>query len=170
MLQNIQYHPTGLPKLWTWGNGRDYLQAIDTDGRPALKSLGTNLQVISYDNAGRITQLHRVAASNLNAPLAGTTSTYSYDNVDRLTNQVTSTTNNGYTYDLNGNRTNLTLGANNYAYTIAPSSNRLMAEAGPVPAKTYTYDLAGNIIGDGQRTFAYYSSGRLKQVHATNQR
>lgn len=169
MLSSIQYHPTGTVKSWTWGNGQSVQRVIDSDGRTIRYSVGDKLQVITYDNAGRITQLHRTTVADPNTPLAGTTTTYAYDNLDRLTNNITPSTNNGYQYDLNGNRTQLTIGANNYAYTIAATSNRLNSEAGPT-ARTYTYNTDGSIAGNGQDTYTYYSSGRLKQVtrSATN--
>lgn len=166
MLSNIQYHPTGAVKSWTWGNGQTYTQAIDSDGRPTQQQIGDKLQVITYDNAGRITQLYRALPATPTTPIAGTTSTYGYDNVDRLTNNVTTSTNQSYQYDLNGNRTALIIGANSYPYSIASTSNRLNSEAGPT-ARTYTYDTAGNIIGNGQDTYTYYNSGRLKQVTRT---
>ena len=77
---------------------------------------------------------------SVNTPIANTISTYAYDHVDRLTNNVTASTNTGYAYDLSGNRTYLTIGANNYSYSIAASSNRLTAEAGPA-ARTNSGDI-----------------------------
>jgi len=167
MLSNIQYHATGSVKSWVWANGQSYQRSIDSDGRTASYTVGDKLQTILYDNAGRITQSYRALPATPTTPLIYTTSTYSYDNVDRLTNHQIDTANptnsTGYQYDLSGNRTRLNFGANLYPYTIAPTSNRLTAEAGPTP-RTFTYDAAGNITGDGVDTYSYYNSGRLKQV------
>lgn len=48
-----------------------------------------------------------------------------------------------------------------YAYTIAGTSNRLTHTSGPPPAKTNTYDAAGNLTGNGTATFAYSDRGRM---------
>lgn len=163
MISSITYHPTGAIKGYNWGNGQTYQQKIDSDGRPTSYTMGDQLQVVTYDNAGRITQIHRASTAAPTTPISGTISTYSYDNLDRLTGNTTPTTNAGYQYDLNHNRTQLTIGATNYAYTVSSTSNRLNAEAGPT-ARTYTYDAGGNITGNGQDIYTYASSGRLKQV------
>ncbi len=163
MLSNILYYPTGTVQSWTWGNNQTYQRSIDSSGRTATYTVGDKLQVVTYDNAGRIIQLHRALTTSPNTPIANTISTYTYDNLDRLTNNVTPSTNTGYQYDLSGNRTNLIVGANSYAYTIAATNNRLTAETGPT-ARTYTYDAAGNITGNGQDTYAYSSRERLTEV------
>ena len=163
MLSAIQYHPIGTLKGWTWANGQPYSRSIDLDGRTASYRVGDKIQVITYDNAGRITQTYRALPATPTTPIAGTTSTYNYDNVDRLTSQVNASSNTGYQYDLNGNRTSLIVGANSYPYSIATTSNRLNSEAGPT-ARTYTYNTDGSISGNGQDTYTYYNSGRLKQV------
>ena len=84
-----------------------------------------------------------------------------------MTNHVIDTANptnsTGYAYDLSGNRTNMNLGANDYPSTIALTSNRLTADTGSIN-RTYSYDGTGNITADGQDTYSYYNSGRLKQV------
>ena len=72
-----------------------------------------------------------------------------------------SATNYGYTYDASGNRTQLTIGASNYAYTIATTSNRLTATAGPSPARSFTFDSAGNVTADGIDTWSFNARGRM---------
>jgi len=166
MLSAIQYHPTGTLKGWTWANGQPYTRSIDIDGRTASYRVGDQVQVIAYDNAGRITQTYRALPATPTTPIAGTTSTYAYDNVDRLTSQVNASSNTGYQYDLNGNRTSLIVGANSYPYSIATTSNRLNSEAGPT-ARTYTYNADGSPSSNGQDSYSYYNSGRLKQVTRT---
>jgi len=130
-------------------------------------ALGDKLQNLVYDNGGRIQQTYRSMLATPNTPIIYSTSTYSYDNLDRITNQVIDTANptnsTGYAYDLSGNRTNLNLGANQYPSTIASTSNRLTADTGSIN-RTYTYDGTGNTTGDGQDTYSYYANGRLKQV------
>jgi RHS repeat-associated protein len=89
------------------------------------------------------------------------TQTFDYDSLDRLTNWTQNTTSQGYGYDATGNRTVLTIGATSYPYSTPATSNRLASTAGPAPAKTMTYDAAGNITGNGLSTFTYSDRGRL---------
>ena len=51
----------------------------------------------------------------------------------------------------------------NYSYSVIANSNQLNLTSGPV-AKDYSYDAAGNTIGDGIHTYAYDDSGRLVSV------
>ena len=71
-----------------------------------------------------------------------------------------------FSYDANGNRTVFTEDGMPYAYTSQANSNRILSTAGP-QAKTYSYDAAGNITGDGTHTYAYDDRGRLTSVNAT---
>lgn len=125
------------------------------------------IEYFTRTGTGRLTQSYRALPATPTTPIIYSTSTYTYDNIDRITNHVIDTANptnsTGYQYDLSGNRTNLNLGANHYPSTIATTSNRLTADTGSIN-RTYSYDGAGNITGDGQDIYTYYNSGRLKQV------
>ena len=66
-------------------------------------------------------------------------------------------------YDANGNPSSLTEDSTLYSYSVLTNSNRLQSTAGPV-AKTYGYDLAGNISSDGLHTYGYDDRGRLVDV------
>ena len=66
-------------------------------------------------------------------------------------------------YDANGNRSHLTEDGVPYAYANLISSNRVLNTAGP-RAKTYSYDLAGNITADGIHIYGYDDRGRLTDV------
>ena len=181
MLSDIQYHPTGLIKSYRWGNQNGntpnnntqntptYQSSLDSSGRLIQYRLGDALQNITYDAAGRITQLHRSQPTSANptnsTPINNSISTFSYDNLNRLTSHGTASTTQSYSYDLNGNRTQLSISGNSYPYSIANTSNRLNNEAGPAPAKSYTYDASGHPTSNGQDTYTYYNSGRLKQIN-----
>lgn len=163
ILQNVLYYPDGSVASWEWGNGQVYDRFNDTSGRVERYTVGDKLQNLIYDNAGRIQQTYRSLAATPNTPISNTLVNFNYDNLDRITGNTTTSTTHGYSYDLTGNRTSLIIGGNSYPYSIAPNSNRLMAEAGPI-ARSNTYDNAGNLINNGQDTYTYYASGRLKQV------
>lgn len=77
-----------------------------------------------------------------------------------------------WTYDKNGNRTSEGVGgfvAPNYV--ISSSSNKIVSQPDWGATLTYTYDNAGNVLGNGKWTFAYDGRGRIKQttVNATSQ-
>jgi RHS repeat-associated protein len=94
---------------------------------------------------------------------------FNYDDGDRLTQWTQNTTIHTYSYDLSGNRQTLGIvGLSPYTYTTAATSNRLSSVAAPsggtLPAKTNTYDSAGNLTGDNTITLGYSDRGRLKQI------
>jgi len=155
LLDNVAYHPFGAPTTWSWGNGTAHSRSFDLDGRMQSHTLGAATRNIGYDTASRIQQLDEGTAQ--------TTRTYFYDELDRLTTYLAPATNQGYGYDAVGNRTSLSIGANTYAYTYPTTSNRLSATAGPV-ARSFSYDAAGNVTGDGARSFVYDDRGRLRQA------
>jgi YD repeat-containing protein len=58
-----------------------------------------------------------------------------------------------------------TINASNYAYVVSPTSNRLAWTAGPGGARSFAYDAAGNLTGDGRLGFLYDErDGRLAGV------
>lgn len=70
-----------------------------------------------------------------------------------------------FAYDANGNRSSLTEDAVLYGYSNLANTNQLLSTTGPQP-KTYSYDLAGNVTGDGVHTYGYDDRGRLIDVDA----
>lgn len=95
---------------------------------------------------------------------AGGDQQFEYDALDRLTKFTGNNTTEQYAYDLTGNRTQLILGGASYGNTINTTSNRLSSTLGPLPAKTNTFDAAGNLTNDGSIGFTYSDRGRLKSV------
>jgi RHS repeat-associated protein len=51
-----------------------------------------------------------------------------------------------------------------HTLSISPSSNRLVSTTGPAPAKSNTYDNAGNLLSDGTIQYGYSPRGRLIKV------
>jgi RHS repeat-associated protein len=160
LLDNASYHPFGRAKSWTWGNGTTYSRGFDLDGRVqsyTLNATNNRTHTLTYDAASRITLITDSAGAGLNQTLG-------YDNLDRVTSWVGLSTNQSFGYDATGNRVSLTIGANTYAYTTPGTSNRLGATAGPPPAKSFGYDGAGNLTGDGILAYGYDAGGRLVSV------
>lgn len=164
LMSAITYAPFAEPTNWTWGNNSPYTRSRDPDGRVSAYPLGDSLsnglnRTLNYDAASRILNTSHTGSST---PAAATfNQSYSYDTLDRLTSFTASNTNQGYQYDASGNRTQATFGSTTYTNAIAATSNRLMATTGPSPAKTNTYDAAGNLTSDGTVIYTYSNRGRM---------
>ncbi|MFC5475761.1 RHS repeat-associated core domain-containing protein [Paraherbaspirillum soli] len=178
LLTGIGYTAFGPVNAWTWGNSNalsssTYARGFDLDGRITSYPLGDPLnngtnRSISYDAAGRIGgSSHIGSGTGSNAPI-NYNQGYGYDNLDRLTSVTGSSgaNNQSFQYDASGNRIQATFGGSTYANTIAATSNRLSATTGPAPAKSNSYDAAGNLVSDGSISYTYSDRGRM--VSATN--
>ncbi|MFC5476008.1 RHS repeat-associated core domain-containing protein [Paraherbaspirillum soli] len=178
LLTGIGYQAFGAVNAWTWGNSNalsssTYARGIDLDGRVVSYPLGDMLnngtnRSVSYDAAGRIVSSgHIGSGTGSNAP-ANYNQGYGYDNLDHLTSATGSSgaNNQSFQYDASGNRTQATFGGSTSANTIAAASNRLSATTGPAPAKSNSFDAAGNLLSDGSISYTYSDRGRM--VSATN--
>jgi RHS repeat-associated protein len=181
LLQNITYEPTGAVNGWQWGNHTVAVPSVvtrtyDLDGRLTKFPLGHTAQsglfrTVVYDAASRITNYTHTRAST-GAAQASLDHAFNYDDGDRLTQWTQNTTIHTYSYDLSGNRQTLGIvGLSPYTYTTAATSNRLSSVAAPVggtlPAKTNTYDAAGNLTSDNTVTLTYSDRGRLANIKKT---
>lgn len=158
LLSNIHYQPFGSAKDWMFGNGVQTSRVFDLDGHLISYDLGDRSRQLTYDAAGRITGYKD---SDLNYDQS-----FGYDQLSRITNYTDPSTQTSYSYDANGNRTQSVSGTPSKNFNIDPSSNRLLAitDANLKPLKSYTYDAAGHITGDGYNQFTYDGRGRLVQV------
>jgi RHS repeat-associated protein len=146
-----------------------------------LPASNGHLEERTYDRAGRLTRVNNIKGSSVLADFtytldpvgnptrvvrtgsaAGTT-TYAYDNRDRLTDVCFQATCPGggdpfvrWTYDAVGNRLTEArpTGTTNYTYNAADE----LTQAG---STSYTYDQNGNETGAGARTFTYDLANRL---------
>ena len=171
LVSQIVYEPDGQIGGWTWGNGTLNQRLYDLSGRPDVIDLGFDPQgllsetrTISYDAAGRITDL--ISAVNTSA-----NHHHGYDGLDRLiaTDQGQPVDNSfDYAYDPSGNRTAKMHNGSTETADIDPGSNRLQQTAGP-QIINYSYDAAGNLIGDGIFSYGYNAEGRRISATATGQ-
>ena len=154
LVQNVSYHPFGGVKGFTLGNGQVYSRSIDQDGRIASYTLGSTSYSLTFDAASRITGIGG--------------NTYGYDNLDRLTSAVLSSSNFGYSYDAVGNRLTKVVGSNTDNYTYGTTSNRIatLTPAG-ASAKSFTLDSNGSTTNDGVNTYSYDTRGRMTQSVST---
>jgi RHS repeat-associated protein len=162
-----QYNPAGNRTRTTWpGNSFYVTYDYDVLGRvSAVKENGTALLAgYAYDDLSRRTGVSYGNATSaaygydsqarlgtLTLDLAGTagdvTRTYGYDRAGALSSQTTSNSN----YDWNGYY--------NVSRAYTNDGEDLYKTSG---TKTLTYDLRGNLAGDGTWTFAYDFDNRLK--------
>lgn len=169
LLNNITYAPFGGPTGWTWGNSvaanqYAHVRTYDLTGRPSSYSLGNPsangvVRTVIYDAANRIKGYTHTGTGTVPSP-ASLNQTFGYDELDRLISYSGNGTTQTYAYDASGNRIKAGFGANSYTNTIDPASNKLTATTGPSPAKTNTYNGAGNLIGDGTLAVNYSGRGR----------
>lgn len=152
LLSSVAYEPFGPARGWTWGNASTEVRLHNTDGNPSQIS-AVESSTYGYDNALRITGITNSSNSALSW-------TYGYDLLDRLTSATKTGTTQGWTYDADGNRLTQT-GTVTGTYTPSTTSNRLNSIAG-TPARTYSYDNAGNTLTYSNITFTYYNRGRMK--------
>ncbi len=153
LAQNVEYHPFGGAKSWTFGNGQPYTRSVDQDGRIASYTLGGTTSTIAFDAASRITGI----AAN----------TYGYDSLDRLTSATLPSSSFGYSYDALGNRLTKVAGAVTDIYSYSTTSNRI-ATLTPAsgPQRSFVLDANGSTTADGLNTYVYDTRGRM--VQSTN--
>lgn len=167
LIRNISYDGANRITGWLWNGSASYSQSYNNDGSVSSIVNKDNASVTnyslaySYDKDGRITQLVR---NN------GTTDTYGYDNVDRLTSESrttggTATYSISYTYDKNGNRTSLTATGQHMqpaaSATYTYSSNKLASFSKAGVAQSVSHTANGELIyGQTPR----YDNGARRKV------
>ena len=141
VVKGATYFPFGAIQSWTWANGQAYQRGFDLDGRIAALTLGPDTP--SYGNESWM---------------------FGYDSLNRLTTAALPQGETlAYAYDGNGNRRQETRAGAVTHYGYFAGSNRLQATTGAV-TRSFTYDAAGNLTGNGDVTFTYDGRGRLTQA------
>jgi RHS repeat-associated protein len=137
------YRADGLPTGQTFGNGVVESRDYDTAGRLVTWTIGSiETRSYTYDLAGNVSSIS----------YGGTTKTYGYDSLDRLTSEP------GQAFNWDGNGNRLSDAAGSYGYQA--NSNRMSSS----PAGTIMLDAAGNTTTIGNRSFAYSEAGKLVQA------
>ena len=154
IVSGVAYQPFGPVQSFIYGNASAAARNYDLDGRIGSYTLGNLTRTVSYDDGSRITAFSHAAMLD---------QSFGYDNVNRLTNWSTPSSNQSFGYDAVGNRTSQTVGAITYPYTYAALSNQLTAVAGPTPG-SYQYEPAGSLAASSQASFAYDARRRLIQA------
>ena len=148
---SVTYWPSGLPHEITYANG--IITEYEQNSRlwpSAFRVRKSSAYYLSsdylYDPAGNLTAIDDSVEPGMNRTLG-------YDAINRLTGANGSWGTGTIAYDGAGNITNQSLGSFllNYSYD---GQNRLTGISGS-QAKTYGYDLRGNIAASGGKSFVY---------------
>lgn len=174
MVETFSYDGVGNLSVHTDFNGKATTFTYDPLNRLLLKTPDPTLSQPTISFAYNPTGTRQTMTD------ATGTTTYTYDNRDRLKSKATPEGTLNYTYDAHGNV--LTIASSNangasatYAYDVlnrlsTATDNRLAAQGIASPNTTYSYDPAGNLSGytysaNGlQSVFAYDTLNRLNQL------
>ncbi|MBS1791291.1 MAG: RHS repeat protein [Acidobacteria bacterium] len=170
VLNTVTFRASGALKQLNYGNGRRLTMGYD-DNRNQPTSMvvdrtnNASDKVVDYayqyyDANGK--NNNRIRKITDNVDTAYTTS-YLYDDYNRLTNATASAFSRSYGYDPFGNITNFNGVTLNYATNSsgAPSTNRLSTDS---QSNSYTYDAAGNMTAGAGQSYTYDGANRLKEV------
>ncbi len=160
----FQYQPFGPVTTWIYGNGLKRGYNYDLDGRLTGISAGDASTVVQSLTYGFNAQNEITAITNgANAALSRN---YGYDELGRLTGDIT----NGYNwqYDANGNHNFFGSAGGNTTYTVDPDSNRIIGYSGGANTMSYSYDAVGNRISKTENgvatTYGYDGFNRLNKL------
>ncbi|MDA9983221.1 DUF6531 domain-containing protein, partial [Gammaproteobacteria bacterium] len=160
VLSQRRYRADGLATSQILGNGLAETRRYDQQGRLIEQTVGAiDSRTYQYDANGN--QLARDQIT-FNGP-APATATFTYDVLDRITEDAGPEGIFAFTYDGNRNRLTRTKDANVKTYQYAALSNRT-TEANN---KAVVIDAAGNTTSDrnGNRTYRYDATGRLESFN-----
>ncbi|MGH9803017.1 MAG: hypothetical protein ACRD82_21845, partial [Blastocatellia bacterium] len=170
VLNAVSFRASGALKQLNYGNGRRLTMGYDDNrNQPtSMKVDRTNNsadKVVDYayqyyDANGKNNNRIRQITDNIDTAY---TTSYLYDDYNRLTNATAGAFSRSYTYDEFGNIKNFAGLTLNYATnsTGAPATNRLSTDS---QSNSYTYDAAGNMTAGAGQGYSYDGANRLKEV------
>ncbi len=182
MISNLDFEPspggTGPARAWNWqlnSGAMAHTRVFDVYGRMVRYPLGGALRDLTYDAADRIASYTHWNA-NTGAAVTVLNQGFGYDELGRLTTITTGSGSWSIGYDDNGNRTAVSNtgpeGPTTRNYATSPSSNRL--DGLDNPARSLTYDAAGNVVTDAQATQSITAefdlSGRMVGAYSVGAR
>jgi RHS repeat-associated protein len=131
---------------------------VDRASNPSDKIIDYAYQY--YDANGKNNNRIRQITDNVDPAY---TTSYLYDDYNRLTNATSSAYTRFYSHDAWGNITDFSGVTHNFATngSGAPATNRIISDG---LGNNYSYDPAGNMTQAGSATYSYDGAGRLKEV------
>lgn len=173
VLNTVSFRASGALKSLNYGNGRRLTMGYnDQRSQPTsmvvdrVNNSADRVVDYTYDyyttdpDTGQSVNNNRIRKITDNIDTAYTTS-YLYDNYNRLTNATANAFSRSYSYDEWGNIRNFAGLTLNYATnsTGAPTTNRLSTDSA---SNSYTYDAAGNMTAGAGQSYSYDGANRLK--------
>lgn len=161
---NALYHPNGLLKSFTLGNGINESVTQTVLGQPKQFASSKNGYLrrfeYGYDNVNNITAITDLRDTTQNK------SGFVYDNLDRLKNVTGPWGAASFTYDTVGNIKTKTIGS--HTLTMGYNSNNRLSNLTGSATVTYGYDARGNITNNGRHTLGYNDANQLVSVDGGN--
>ncbi|HQR33723.1 MAG TPA: RHS repeat-associated core domain-containing protein [Blastocatellia bacterium] len=170
VLNTVSFRASGALKSLNYGNGRRLTMGYD-DNRNQPTSMvvdrtnNSSDKVVDYayqyyDANGNNNNRIRQITDNIDTAY---TTTYQYDDYNRLTNATANAFSRSYSYDEFGNIRNFAGLTLNYQTNSsgAPTTNRLSTDS---QSNSYTYDAAGNMTAGAGQSYTYDGANRLKEV------
>lgn len=164
LANSFLYQPaTDQRYAWRFGNGQPRMLTVDVDGRLArIASPGKHDLSIGYNVTSTISSITDNVYSNLST-------SFGYDNVDRLTSANRGSDPQTFQLDTAGNRISQVRDNTGYTFNLAGNSNRLMSWSGAGKFRNFGYDNQGNVTTesrhDGSRTYGFTNFNRLNAVY-----
>lgn len=163
LADSFLYQPaTDKVYAWRLGNGQPRMLTLDSDGRAqSIASPGKHDLSIAYNANSTISSITDNVYQSLST-------SFGYDNVDRLTSANRTTDPQTFYLDQVGNRTSHVRNGSNYSFSLDGQSNRLLSVNGVGKWRNFGYDGVGNVLSenrdDGSRTYGYSNFNRLNTV------
>ena len=151
---NANYHPNGLLKGFSYGNGIAFNQSLDTERRPDVVNIaGSGLYLdYSYDGNNNVVSINSNDSQyNVN--------NLSYDGLDRLNSAHGIWGAGSFTYDTLSNLKTQVIGTSNFVYTYN-AQNRLDNISGSI-TKPIAYDTRGNITRNGFQGLTFNAANEM---------
>ena len=151
---NASYHPNGLFKNFSYGNGIVFSQTLDAERRPDIVNIaGSGLYLdYGYDSNNNVAG---ISSNDAQYSVSG----LSYDGLDRLRTANGVWGSGSFTYDSLSNLKTQSVGTSNYVYTYN-AQNRLESISGSINKPVY-YDARGNLTRNGFQGLVFNSANEL---------
>lgn len=156
---NVGYEPFGPVKAMSYGNGINRTQDYDQDYRLTAITSGILDRGYTHDAANNVTAI----TNNLDNSRS---QTFSYDNLNRLTDAGGIYGAFTYTYDADGNRLTKSTAGGVDGYTYDTASNRLL-QVQDSSTRDYQYDASGNTVDNTDHQFVYGDNNRLQEAQTS---
>jgi len=156
----VTYHPNGMPGEIRYANGAITTMQLNERQWPSgLKTARSGNSFINseyaYDPVGNLVEIYDSADMQYSR-------LYAYDTVNRLRVEGSTQGWRDFFYDGTGNLTHIHHPYGWQVHSYGPGSGLLAAVSSAAIGKTYTYDSAGNVTGDGTLTFGYDRANTMR--------